>query len=635
MPVIPRIAVILRVRRTSESPSLAVRSFLAQTWRAWELVFVGVDAKPMPDAVRDPRVRHSPVIVRTGNWAAALNRAVASIESPYIAFADSTALAAPERLDAQSQFLSRHSRFDFVSGWSELLSEGGSSTRHTFSDADPDTLLAALLHENPFSFGTVMITRACFEALNGFDERLQAGVDHDLWLRIGGCSRLAVHPGIVCKRVPEDLAVLQEDQTSWILPERRRRDHVRRVLESHPRGRWILEEALSRYPEDDLLWRCHSRFRARRDAQGSALVHRTPGDADVHIAPDVSLLSLRCLRSWGNAAPFNALARRYRRLGNPLLEYLCQLRSLAIDPRQPSLLGQAYSAWFHGVTQATGFSAARAANVSVSCTASVLIATYNRAHLFRETIESVLTQTLRDLELVIVDDGSTDDTEHVLSSFNDPRIRYVRTEHRGVPAAALNTAAYHARGRYLAYLGDDDVYYPDHLACLVGALETSGASLVYSRQRNVWGHHEHGRFVRELELGIQGRPDDEGRLRGGRIISPQSVLHRRESLVAVGGFDERLPTFEDWDLWVRISERFRATHWDGVTVEYRKHGGNMSRRRPVVSYLRYALLRNYYASFHGLAILLRAAQLQGRVQARERLLTALKAAGSLRRGGRQ
>ena len=608
-----------------------VAGFLAQTVPTWELVAVGTGADPVLSGIRDPRVRRAPVNVRDGNWAAALNRAAALTQSPFIAFSDGNTVPVAERLELQSTFLASHRQFEWVSGWSEAPSTQGGWTRRAFANAEPDTLLAALLHENPFRFGTVMVSRACFEALDGFDEGVPGGTDHDLWLRIGLRSRLAALPTVMCREMPEGHHVQRAAQTGPGLPDDRRRHYIERLLDIHPRGRSILEDALSRYPEDDALWNSHSRFRPpvrrpSREQRATPAAGHEGGDKGTTL--DASVLWLRGLRHWVQAAPFNDLARECRRLGNPLLAYLCQLRSLTIDARQPSVFDQAYAAWSAGVADATGFSPPDAAEPSAACAVSVLIATYNRAHLIRESLESVLAQTFDDLELLTIDDGSTDHTEEVIRSFGDPRIRYIRASHRGV-AAAFNTGAVRARGRYLAYLGDDDLFYPDHLARLVAAVEASQAPIVYSRQRVVSGHFESGRFSRELELGLQGGPYDEERHRRGCVIAPQGVLHRKECLVAVGGFDERLPVFEDWDLLVRMSERFRIIHLDAITSEYRKHRANLSSGHAGMGRLLHPLLRGYYASCRGGSILLRAASLQGRLSERDQLLTALQSAERL------
>jgi len=94
---------------------------------------------------------------------------------------------------------------------------------------------------------------------------------------------------------------------------------------------------------------------------------------------------------------------------------------------------------------------------------SVVIPTYNRADRLRDTLQSVLEQSFGDLEIIVVDDGSTDDTESACHAIDDSRIRYIRQENAG-PAAARNTGVSNARGDYIAYLDSDDRWHPDYLA---------------------------------------------------------------------------------------------------------------------------------------------------------------------------
>lgn len=96
-------------------------------------------------------------------------------------------------------------------------------------------------------------------------------------------------------------------------------------------------------------------------------------------------------------------------------------------------------------------------------TVSVVIPTYNRAHLVGRAIQSVLNQTYQDFEIIVVDDGSTDNTEEVVKSFNDPRIRYIRHDQNRGGSAARNTGIKMARGEYIAFQDSDDEWLPEKL----------------------------------------------------------------------------------------------------------------------------------------------------------------------------
>ena len=94
---------------------------------------------------------------------------------------------------------------------------------------------------------------------------------------------------------------------------------------------------------------------------------------------------------------------------------------------------------------------------------SVVLTTYNRADLISETIESILSQTFRNFELIVVDDGSTDNTEEVVRSYNDERVHYIKTDNWGGPAKPRNIGIKKAKGEYIAFCDDDDLWLPNKL----------------------------------------------------------------------------------------------------------------------------------------------------------------------------
>jgi hypothetical protein len=124
--------------------------------------------------------------------------------------------------------------------------------------------------------------------------------------------------------------------------------------------------------------------------------------------------------------------------------------------------------------------------------ASVIIATYNRSEVLRQTVESVRWQTLPDWELLVVGDGCTDDTAPVMATFDDPRVRFMNIEHQGEQTAASNHGFALSRGRYVAFLNHDDIWFPDHLERAVAFIEETGADLVYPLPVAL---DQHGRFI--------------------------------------------------------------------------------------------------------------------------------------------
>lgn len=189
-----------------------------------------------------------------------------------------------------------------------------------------------------------------------------------------------------------------------------------------------------------------------------------------------------------------------------------------------------------------------------SPTVSVIIPTYNRAHLVVRAIRSVLNQSFQDFEIIVVDDGSTDNTEEVINNFNDSRIRYIRHEkNRGV-SAARNTGILAARGEYIAFLDSDDEWLPQKLEKQVKAFKTleEKVGLIYT---GICFVDPSGRPLGERRSTFSGYVFHE-LLKRNIIGTASSVMLRRKCLISTGLFDEALPFREDYDLWIRIAKNF-------------------------------------------------------------------------------
>jgi glycosyltransferase involved in cell wall biosynthesis len=198
---------------------------------------------------------------------------------------------------------------------------------------------------------------------------------------------------------------------------------------------------------------------------------------------------------------------------------------------------------------------------------SVIIPTRNRAYFLQQAIGSVLDQTFRDLEVIVVDDGSTDATPYVLQKWKD-RIRVVRQENSGV-SRARNMGIRAARGRYLSLLDSDDLWLKDKLEVQVRFLDANPHYAVCYTDE-VW-----------VRRGRRVNPKKSHRKYSGWIydrclplciISPSSALMRRGVLDAVGLFDENLPVCEDYDLWLRVASRFPIFFLDRKLII--KRGGH-------------------------------------------------------------
>jgi glycosyltransferase involved in cell wall biosynthesis len=182
---------------------------------------------------------------------------------------------------------------------------------------------------------------------------------------------------------------------------------------------------------------------------------------------------------------------------------------------------------------------------------SVVIPLYNARDVIRETIESVLAQTCRDYEIVVIDDGSTDASGDVVRSYGE-RIRYIQQPNGGV-AQARNRGISAARGRYIALLDHDDLWDPEKLAKQVAVLERqSAAGMVVTDVVHI---DRVGRSMNQLGPAYQPRQDFARLFVQGFVPTPSATLIRKDLLETVGGFDEQFNSagMDDHELWTRLA----------------------------------------------------------------------------------
>jgi glycosyltransferase involved in cell wall biosynthesis len=182
---------------------------------------------------------------------------------------------------------------------------------------------------------------------------------------------------------------------------------------------------------------------------------------------------------------------------------------------------------------------------------SVIIPTYNRGWILKEAIDSALAQDFRDFELIVVDDGSTDETKKILDGY-DQELMVMRQSNRGV-SAARNRGIAAAAGRLIAFLDSDDLWLPRKLSTQVAYFD-SNPDAVIAQTEEIWirngmrvnpkiRHHKFAGMIFERSLALC-------------LVSPSAVMMRRSLFDEVGLFDEDLPACEDYDLWLRISWRY-------------------------------------------------------------------------------
>jgi len=232
---------------------------------------------------------------------------------------------------------------------------------------------------------------------------------------------------------------------------------------------------------------------------------------------------------------------------------------------------------------------------------SVIVPTRNRAELLPRTLGSVLAQTYRNFELIVVDDGSTDATESVVRALADPRLRYERKGPPHSAAAARNHGASLARGAVIAFNDTGDDWLPEKLEVQVGAMARlpEDVAMVYSSlirihedgllQRldsPVFEADEQGRYPRALAMGVSG-------------IYPQATLIRTAAFRALGGFDQSFRCWEDLEFFIRLAKRFKLQYVPGHYTRLFDDSRGVSRNLDAMYEAHVALLEKHSADLAG------------------------------------
>ncbi len=206
---------------------------------------------------------------------------------------------------------------------------------------------------------------------------------------------------------------------------------------------------------------------------------------------------------------------------------------------------------------------------------SIIIPTYNRVGRLTAAIESVLEQTDECWELIVVDDGSTDDSERVVGGFKDPRICYIKQENKGV-SAARNAGIRNAHGMLIAFLDSDDRWDPRKLEVQLGYLE-SHPDIHICQTEEMWIRN--GRRVNPMKKHAKPSGWIFTSCLPLCVVSPSAVMLRREVFDTVGLFDEALPACEDYDFWLRASLHYEIiTLPDALTIKVGGHDDQLSRQ---------------------------------------------------------
>lgn len=205
---------------------------------------------------------------------------------------------------------------------------------------------------------------------------------------------------------------------------------------------------------------------------------------------------------------------------------------------------------------------------------SVIIPTYNRCEKLKMAMESVLTQTYENIELLVIDDGSTDNTHEMIEGIADERVKYIRLPHNMGAAAARNEGVRLAQGEFVAFHDSDDLWLPEKL----------------EKQMNYWNNHPecsmiYCAYLFYVDNNEYRTPDmDRGNLEGDILrylllrnsIGTPTMLMRKHCFEEVGGFNTSLHCLEDWEFAIRFAESFYIGYVDEVLVNAFYSAGGIS-----------------------------------------------------------
>lgn len=198
---------------------------------------------------------------------------------------------------------------------------------------------------------------------------------------------------------------------------------------------------------------------------------------------------------------------------------------------------------------------------------SVIIATHNRPESLKYAVASVLNQTYSNVQIIVVNDAG-DPVDDLLTSLNmRGNIVSLRHDRNKGPAATRNTGLRAARGKYIAYLDDDDIFFANHIEVLVTGLESSAYRFAYTHAHRSHQVQQNGRYVEIGRSQPYGCSVTHDQLLVRNLIPTLCIMHERACIEEVGYFDETFRTHEDWDMWIRMSQKFEFLHIPELTAQ--------------------------------------------------------------------
>ena len=615
----PRVSVVLPTYNHLEFLPRAIESVLRQTYRDFELIIVNDGStdgtREFLETLKDARIR----VINQVNQRLprALNAGFAAARGTLLTWTSADNYCAPIFLEALVASLDAHPGAGLAYSAFAWIDERDCITG---VHRDQDFSYHNLLAQNPGN-ASFLYRRACRERVGDYDPDLEGAEDWDMWVRI-----VEQYPTVY---VPEILYYYRLHERSLTVE---KREHVHRascLTFKKAVARWKGELALAHlYP---VLVLCTdlamAEFQACLDF-GTTLLRSpfSPLEMATQYLERAHAAAPNAPAALGNLAVAYARAGRWdralqmneqlRSIDHPAVRAIHDQVAAAARQQDSNLLlstpllvltktgvelfekERQQQRVFAFTAQGEGApteplepprpSNARTAadpQAAESCTpseplVSVIVPTFNRLDTLLGAVTSVLNQTYKNLEVIVVNDSGAD-AENLVTFLNrDGRVTYIKHgKNRGL-AAARNTGIGAARGKYIAYLDDDDKFYPDHIATLVKYLEGSDYKAAYTDAYRVHQVREGDQYVVHGKDVPYSADFNFAALLVFNYFPVLCMMHERACLQEVGGFDETLTTHEDWDLWIRLSRKYPLAHLKQITAEFtwRTDGTSMTSR---------------------------------------------------------
>lgn len=512
------VSVIIPAYNYGHYIAAAIQSALAQSLPPDEIIVVDDGSTDDTDRI----VAHFDGVVKLVRQknlgpSAARNAGAALARGDLLAFFDADDTWAPTKLEKQVACIAADTSIGAVNCGMWMIAEDGAVTENTIGfHGDISLQMLLRLGSNALSGSSLLVRRSAFQAAGAFDDRLRIAEDWDLLFRIACTSRIAF--------IPEPLVLYRMHDGSH---------YARNASKWAESMLLVYSKAFSHCPPElaalrrECFGRLHMEIAARSFAAGEYGSFIT------------SLFTSLLLRPAGLVRPLRYLSRRLPAVTSR------GFAATRLSDRSGQLSGRNPSSCMKSQMPSKDRSPA----------ISVIMPLYNKAQYVERAVESVLAQDCLDYELLIVDDGSTDDgVRRVQSRFNDPRVKIIRQPNTGV-GAARNRGLRESRGEICAFLDADDEWYETHLSDLldlVGRFPEAGILAT----RFAWTFGDKLVTNQGIRTGEPCLVHDyfaRSAPPGEPFINASSCGVRRDVMSAVGGFLEATPYGEDQEYWARIS----------------------------------------------------------------------------------